>query len=354
MNTTMVKPVQFLAIALSGPLASLVLVLPSLADGKIALKPKGALRPEAEVGVRIYFELNAHFLDEKGNPINGTALYLRATGSQRIDKFESFKDTKFLGIGPRLEVPYDSEERHGTFSEHTADVKFGVAQDSSVYEWFINPSAKINAFCFPNDQKCAEVTARSDISLFEGKRVIGYNTTGLISKDETMIKPSAAGAKDPVVSLILDGATFFTADIYANSPLGPGLEPTLNADFTFGSLDPEIELTLFYGGSSCVLADCASNASFLSSLETMISTGPGGNWSFDQGMNAFIPNNDISLPDFLLTNSSNPNATATLGIRTQGSDPSVEVPGPLPILGIPALLGFSRKLRNRIEHSKVA
>jgi hypothetical protein len=184
-------------------------------------------------------------------------------------------------------------------------------------------------------------------------QVPGRNEFAKINEKGTEVIPQEEPAKDPIVSLTLDGATFFTADIYANSPLGPGLEPTLNADFSFGTLDPEIDLTLFYGGYSCGLAACSSDVSFLASLQSMISTGPGGNWSFESGINAFIPNNDISQPSFLFTKSSNPQATASLGIGTQGSSPGAEVPGPAPILGITAFLGFSRKLRNRIEHSKV-
>jgi hypothetical protein len=57
---------------------------------------------------------------------------------------------------------------------------------------------------------------------------------------------------------------------------------------------------------------------------------------------SFVPSGPAGSPD---TSTVNPWATAT-------AVPSAAVPGPLPILGVAAALGYSRKLRKRIIRSK--
>jgi hypothetical protein len=346
MNPSKFKPSQLLAITLSVPLAYLTLSMPSLAAGKIALKSDGTIRTGRQVTYEVKFNLIAH----------PDASYYFKPSLFNVNENASYEVKRTLGVGYSSQTPSDTKETHGTKSEHVANVNFLKSPaDDNAYDWTLDATALIKPSCVPNDGKCGAVTAISKVTLYDNFIAQGEKIfTAKINEDGTKVNVEGPAGKDPTITLSLDDVTFFAADIYANSPLLPGLEPTLNADFSFGTLGPEIELILFHGGYSCALTACSSNALFLSSLQSMISTGPGGNWSFDSSANAFFPNNDITVPAFLYTNSSNPQATASLGIGTQGSDPGVEVPGPVPILGIPAFLSFSRKLRNRIGHGKAA
>lgn len=346
MNPSKFKPFQLLAITLSVPLAYLSLTLPAIAAGKIGLKSDGRISAGNQVKYKVDFNLIAH----------PDASYHVESSLFDDSQLPAITVKKSLGNGWSLDAPDDRKETHGTTSDHEAIIKFVQSPaDTSAYDWYLDTTATINPSCVLNDGICGAVSAISKVTLYydavaQGEKIFTAN----INKVGTKIKADASANKDPVFTLSLDETTFFTAYIYAKSPLAPGLEPTLNADFSFGTLDPEFELFLIHPGYYCALTTCSSNAPFLSSLQSIVSTGPGGNWSFDSGINAFIPNNDITLPAFVYNKSSNPQATASLGIGTQGSDPGVEVPGPVPILGIPAFLGFSRKLRNRIKHSKAA
>ena len=243
------------------------------------------------------------------------------------------------------------KEVHGTISKHSVRLDFKPPSDRKV-KWTLTPTATIEPSCKPNVEKCTNVTATTTVKISYGDIVQGETTATVTLDKDGKVIPQDPPAKDPVITLYLDDQAFFSADIFATSASASGLEPTLHADFSFGTLAPGYDLTLFYGGLSCGLATCASDTSFLNSLQSVVSTGPGGNWSFDPVLQEFTPKNDIVLPDFLYTNSINQGATGTFGADTGASDPGVEVPGPLPILGIGAAFGYCRKLRNRTKNSR--
>jgi hypothetical protein len=258
----------------------------------------------------------------------------------------------FLGTSlPPVEL--GKKETHGTKSKHSVGIEFSNPPFEQNVTWTLKPTAKIQPICNPAVEKCSEVSASTTALFSYGGKQQGLRTETVKLTKAGFVIPQPQPKKDPVITLYLDEQAFFSADIFATIPLVPGLEPTLHAEFSFGTLAPGYDLTLFYEGLSCGLATCSSDTSFLNSLQSIVSTGPGGNWSFDPVLKVFTPNNDIGLPDFIYTNSISKEGNGTFGASTQGSDPDVErVPGPLTILGIGAAFGFSRKLRKRIKNSE--
>lgn len=324
---------RLLAITLSAPMASLALAMPSQAAGVLPFK--GVAPVGSVVTLQGIFTLIAHPV-EFGRDSKEFTLEERG-GSEGLFS---------------LEMDLGENEKHGTTSSHTASVNLIYNPMFQRYNWEIDASAEIKENCKPV-KGCEQVRASTKaLFVYNGvKQGEKYDTK--ISKKGARIPPESPGNKDPKVTLFLDEQAFFTADIFATMSQGPGLEPTLHADFSFGTLAPGYGLNLSHGGFSCELANCSSDTSFLNSLQSIVSTGPGGNWSLDPDLQVFTPNNDIAIPNFSYTNSLDKGATGTFGISSEGSDPGVErVPGPLPILGLGAAFGFSRKLRKRIKSSK--
>jgi hypothetical protein len=315
---------RLLAIALSTSMASLALAMPSQAAGYVTLKGQG-VESGANARLRGEFTLTAH--DGEKKPFDGS-IKVGLGGIQ---------------IGATL-----ANDRHGTTSRHQASVVFKPSKENDkIFNWELEAKAKIKPACNPKGG-CEAVYADT----FGQLDIDGYGTETFHALDisDGKIVPQPPGKKDPIVTFFLDGQQFFSANIFATTPQGPGLEPTLHADFSFGTLAPGYDITLFHEGHSCGLASCSSDTSFLNSLQTIVSTGPGGNWSFDPVIKGFTNNNSIALPDFMFTKSVG--ETGTFGISSEGSDPGIEVPGPLPILGVAAAFGYSRKLRKRLKSSK--
>jgi len=326
------RPLRLWIISLSASIASLALAAPSQAAGALPVSGKANVGTEAILeGV---FSLTAH-------PSEGTSKKLPLAIVKEL-----------LSIG--LSESFGKKELHGTKSSHSANVDFSFPEDGGKASWTLRPVAKIIPNCKPNDGGCTEVIAATTAKFSYGGALQGEQTESVTINKDGRVVPTPPGKKDPIITLYLDEQAFFSADIFATTPSALGLEPALRADFSFGTLAPGYDLTLFHGGFGCSLATCASDASFLNSLQSIVSTGPGGNWSFDQVLQVFTANNSIALPDFVYTNSIAKEATGTFGVSTEGSDaPGTEAaPGPLPILGVSVVFGYSRMLRKRIKSSK--
>ena len=125
-------------------------------------------------------------------------------------------------------------------------------------------------------------------------------------------------------------------DITGPTTLGAGITPTI----LFSSSDSGISSALIYFANFFLIdSTYASGASiFSSSTFTGITLASLG-----------MPNSGI-LGTWTLIDPGDPTYVGdTISVQVNASRSSASVPGPLPILGLAAAFGFSRKLRKRIK-----
>lgn len=309
------------------PLAFLALTTPTQAAGKLPISGVAPLKTKATLEGQ--FSLLAH--PPESNKGSKDVVLGAAEGHG-----QSF-----------ISMALGEKEKHGTYSSHAAGVRWEADKVQTTWELLAN--AVIVPNCPKGAKDCGEVTASTTAKLsYDGIQRGELTKTVTVREKTGEIMPQKADKKDPRIALYLDNQEFFSVDIFATESLSTGLDPTLHADFSFGTLTPGYDLTLFYGGFSCGLSTCSSNPSFMNSLQSIISTGPTGNWEFDPIANRFINKNDITLPSLIYENPNSLSNLASFGASAEGSSPGVErVPTPLPILGV----GLSGALVKRLKIS---
>ena len=172
--------------------------------------------------------------------------------------------------------------------------------------------------------------------------------TGSLNLPSAPVGFGGIGVSNGVLDLdsaFLTGTTAATTqfDSYAitgPTTLGAGITPT----FLFSSSDSGTSSALIYFANLFAIEDTyVSGASiFSSSTFTGITLASLG-----------MPNSGI-LGTWTLVDPGDPSYIGdTISVQVNASRSSANVPGPLPILGLAAAFGFSRKLRKRIKLHKV-
>jgi hypothetical protein len=150
----------------------------------------------------------------------------------------------------------------------------------------------------------------------------------------------------------------FSAAFYSNAE--PGATPSLNVDLDIGPHPDQLrsyDVKLTYSGLECILTSStpACGASFLDSLIAGLTSA--SYWNYNSVLDLWELTSDLYYPEVAsYTYLLGPDSGET-GFNVSSPpivDPDVEsVPGPLPLLGVSAAFGYSRKLRKRIKSSKL-
>jgi hypothetical protein len=225
----------------------------------------------------------------------------------------------------------DDSLGHGSQGLFSLDYQVGSLNDGS-RPWSIWAQAFAKQACIKNKDSCGEIIAKAKIkaALAVEKEAITIFSVG----QETKIPK----VKDPTYSLSLnDFSEFFSVSLFRDP-----LTDLVDATYYFGSVPDPFSVSLDYNGVSCELSTCSANAAFLSQLSSISRS---DNWDIDPNGD-YIANKDIALPGVTV------NQPATLRAGLIQEDSGVEVPGPLPLLGVAAAFGYSRKLRKRIKGNK--
>ena len=292
-----------------------------------------------------------HLVKNPPNPVNFTLEFNAGNGDNvPTDKFTN----NIFQYGPTHIDIHTTVATYGAYG--------GAMRNSNIlrsFDWKIGAWVALSEACNENIATCLPVSAKTIISVRDvelppaetspiQERAIPQATTISL---ELPTKRVAGSLFAETVSPSHSIQNLYSWELYTEEVLGV---PKVAFGIVFG--EPGVapifsDLAFSYGGDTCVLSSSSTTCS-LSFVDSVIAgiTSP-ANWLFDPATNSFISTTDIDFPTASVVNSTSPyNIVDGLPFA---DDSGIEtVPAPLPLLGVGAALGFSRKLRKRIKSIK--
>jgi hypothetical protein len=306
-----------------------MIISPTFVNAKSVPVP-AFLTGDTKSGSNISFTYDFKFEAHDGDSLNGAGLF-SLSHAKLFGKPSPNEQINTLNLPKSFEID-DLPSGHGSKGIFNLDYQVGSLNGNN-RPWSILATAFARPDCKKNKRSCGAITATAKIKAAqsvekEAKAVFKIGNETKIPK-----------AKDPTYSLSLnDFPDFFSASLFRD----PATD-LVNATYHFGIVPDPFVVDLDYNGISCELSTCSTNPAFLSELSYIHGI---DNWSLDPNGD-FIANKDIALPGVTV------NQSATLRAGFEQQAPGLEaVPGPLPVLGIAAAFGYTRKLRQRIKPSK--
>jgi hypothetical protein len=255
---------------------------------------------------------------------------------------------------------------HGSIGNYYIDWQYTNPILSFSTFWTVKPRVVIEPNCISNQATCQPITGYLPISWKNGPVAINPRTPAIErgAPIGTTI-PLGSSSRVPenmgyTLSIQPDGLPAELQRIYELdffTSLDSSGVPILGVDLELGRLssqDSSFNLLIEYDGASCVIDSftTACSDAFAASVSSAL-VDP-SKWSLNHDIGAFVSLVPIDFPRVTASyaGSSNPTAAILIDQNLQGEAKETEVPGPLPLLGLGAAFGYSRKLRKRIKTSK--
>jgi hypothetical protein len=256
-------------------------------------------------------------------------------------------------------VLMDYKDVHGTSVEHGYIIKdFGRF-------FSLQPTVKLKPACIANFETCTfpialtiarwkeEFATASDrgkeLQLSKLSSVKNNNFSQSIAEDKFKYSFSTGNIAQSELAFFLAFEVFqpLTTSVpllRANIGLGPDLPSKYFAfDYT-------------YGGKTCTIGPLLSTCDQAFVDDIKLGLEDPLMWTYDGLTQSFFLDSDLVLPNILarlLDDDFNGSIFGFNENQSSSQSPEPEVPGPLPILGFFAALGYSHKLRKRIKDSKL-